>query len=238
MPPKFESSFIPKGPTFSAGTNFGVPAPARKGERTLLGFIAIILFILSVVAAAGVLGYKFYLNYSIKNMEQALEAGRASLQTETVVEITRLNNRLLSAEALIDGHTVLSPVFRFLDSATLKDVRLTDFFYNALTAEPRVIIKGEARSYTALAQQAEFLKESDLFENPIFGDLRLDDEGNVEFSFEAEAAAGLLSYRREMEKLNTPTTNPSTGSTGSPQASSGQATTTTATSTATTTPRR
>ncbi len=232
MPPKFESSFIPKGPIGSTAA----PLTARKSERTLLGFLATLIFIISVLAAAGALGYKFYLNYSVKNMKTELAARRAELETETLSEITRLNNRLIAASELTDSHHVLTPVFSFFDIATVRQVRLTEFSYNTLEGEPKLIIKGEAKGYAALALQAELMKKSELFQNPVFRDLHLDEKGNVEFSFEAGVDQGLLSYRREVEKM----TAPAAAAPLAPAAATSTATTTkaTATSTSTSTPRR
>ena len=205
MPPtKFESSFIPKNPTSAAAaSSYGSNPLAydKKSEHTILGFIATILFIISVAAAAGIFGYKFYLNYSIENMTTELEAGRAALEEETVAEILRLNNRFLAADKLINRHLVLSPLFRFLEGATVRTVRFTDLFFSSVEKGLKLNLKGEARSYAALALQAELLNKSDFFEGPVFSDLRLDESGNVNFSFAASVNPATLSYKKEVERL-------------------------------------
>ncbi|OHA92196.1 MAG: hypothetical protein A3J09_01800 [Candidatus Zambryskibacteria bacterium RIFCSPLOWO2_02_FULL_51_21] len=234
MPPKFESSFIPKGPAAaSAGATYGsAPLTAkRKGERTILGFIAGIVFTISIFAALAALGYKFYLNSSIENMKTELEAGRAALETETVSEIIRLNNRLLAAEALISRHRAVSPIFRFLDEATVKTVRFTDFYFSTDDIGPRVNIKGEAKSYAALALQAELMNKSPLFKNPVFSDLRLDDKGNVEFTFAASVDPTLVSYKKEIEKQQPTTNNLQPTATSTTTTTKSVATTTKATTT-------
>lgn len=237
MPPKFESSFIPKGSMTTSttpGSNYGSTSfPVKGKKRTVLGFIAGFLFTISILTALAVFGYKFYLNYSIENMKIELEAGRASLETETVAEILRFNNRLLASETLVNRHLVVSPLFRFLDTATVKTVRFNDFNFSTEQGEQKVNIKGEAKNYAALALQADLLNKSDFFTNPVFSDLRLDDKGNVEFSFTASVNTSLLSYKKEIEKLvvpvatSTATSTRTTTSTSTPSTSSGQATTTT-----------
>src|SRR3989344_2155600 len=104
MEPKFQSSFIPKGPVVS---NVGIPSAKVGKERSLLAFVSIVIFTLSVLAAVLVFGYRLYLNYSIAGMVSDLENARASLEPETVTELTRLNDRLLSTEELINSHIVL-----------------------------------------------------------------------------------------------------------------------------------
>lgn len=231
MEPKFQSSFIPKGPIASSTSSVTTRV---KRPRTILGLISTIVFFLSVLAAIGVFGYKFYLEYSVKNMALELEAAKASIEEETVKEIMRLNNRILATEDLIDSHSVLSPLFSYLEASTLKNVRFTEFVYSANDGPMVLSMKGEARGYAALAQQAEIFKKNKDFKNPVFSDLTLDDEGNVVFTFTTEINPNYLSYGREVERLNSslPRVVPSASS--SP-ATSTPATTTPRTST--TTPR-
>ncbi|MCR4279147.1 MAG: hypothetical protein NUV78_00170 [Candidatus Zambryskibacteria bacterium] len=196
MPPKFQSSFIPKGAVVS-GTG-GHTAPVKK-ERSILGFIAMVVFALSLLAALLALGYKFYLDYSIKTMAAELDAARGNVEPETVLEITRLNNRLLSTEGLINQHVVLSPLLSLLEASTVRTVRFTDFSFNMNNKELKIALKGEASSYSNLAAQAEILKESKSFINPVFSDLALDERGNVRFSFNADINPDLVSYRKVVE---------------------------------------
>lgn len=198
MEPKFQSSFIPRGPVASVAIN--QPLTKRKTEHSLLGFLAGIIFTLSVVAALGAVGYKWWLGRSIINMKAELEAGKAAIDQETVAEITRLNNRIIAAENLINKHRVVSPLFRFLESTTIKNVRFTDFTYTADNTGLKVLIKGQAKSYTALALQAEAFNKSDYVKNSAFSDIRLDDKGNVTFSVLADVDPGVLSYRKEVER--------------------------------------
>jgi len=225
MPPKFESSFIPKGPIVS-----GVSAPVayKKPEHTIMGFLAALIFAISALAAVGVFGYKFYLNYTIDNMKEELEAGRAALETETLSEITRLNNRLLATEALIDSHLALSPLFKFFDASTLRTVRFNDFFFSTNEKGLRIVIEGEARSYASLALQADLLNKSSYFKEPVFSDLRLDERGNVAFTFEAGIDGSLLSYKQEVERLGLPRVAPAVATS---TATTTRSTTSTATST-------
>lgn len=199
MPPKFQSSFIPKGPIASSP---GISAAPKRGEKSLLSFLALIIFSLSIVAAVGAFGYKLYLNYSIKNMTAELETERAQMDQESLDEIKRLNNRMVAASELINRHVAMTPLFRFLESSTLQDVRFTEFAYdvddnNAL----KLIMRGEAVSYAALALQAETFNQSKDLKNPVFSDLSLDESGNVAFTFQADVEQGFLSYRKEVERM-------------------------------------
>ena len=115
MDPKFQTSFIPKGPATNAGAvNF---ADRHKGQG-LFGFIATLVFGISVVAALGVFGYNLYLTSQIAQMGTDLAAAKASLDPDTINQISRLNSRIVSTQTLLAQHTVLSPFFDFELSST------------------------------------------------------------------------------------------------------------------------
>ena len=199
MEPKFQSSFIPKGLIIS--TAAGVPVGRKIGERSLLAFLAVIIFIISVLLAMGVFGYKFYLKYRIETMGADLERVRATLQPEVISELTRLNNRILSSQKLIAEHQILSPLFKFLEVSTPKTVRFNDFRYSMTNQGLELLMKGEARGYAALALAADIFGKSQYFKDSIFSDLNLNEKGDVNFSFKAIVDLNLVLYTRKVERL-------------------------------------
>lgn len=198
MEPKFQSSFIPKGP-------IGTPATfssTNQSKGGLVGFIAIILFVLAVAASLGVFAYNFYLTSSIAKMGTNLEAARATLEPESIKEITRLNSRIVSTQELVSNHTVLSPLFDFLESSTVRTVRFNEFTYSSGEKGLTLAMKGQARGYTAVALQADIFSKSQYIKNPVFSDLSLDTNGNVIFSFKATLDPSIISYKKQLEGLN------------------------------------
>ncbi|MDP2642182.1 MAG: hypothetical protein Q8P21_02740 [bacterium] len=237
MEPKFQSSFIPKGPITSGAAGMSV-APKIK-ERSLLAFLALVIFIISVLLALGTFGYGFYLKYRIDQMGANLERARATLEPETIRELTRLDDQITSTTGLIAGHRVLSPLFEFLEESTPRTVRFNDFKFSMTEQGLELNMKGEARGYAALALQADIFSKSEYFKDPAFSDLSLNERGDVGFSFKAMVDQDLLSYQREAEQVGAPavlspatstvpvtgsaaTSTTSTTSTSSPQATSPQ----------------
>ncbi len=203
MEPKFQSSFIPKGPIVSNVP--GAPIGRRtRQEKSLFYILASTVFIVSVLSALGVFGYKFYLKYSIDKMGADLEDARMTLQPEVIRELTRLDNRLLSSQKLLARHQILSPLFEFFEVSTPKTVRFKDFSYTKTPQGLELKIIGEARGYAALALQADIFDKSQYFKTPIFSDLSLNEKGDVNFSFKAMLDPTLVSYERKVEKLGTP----------------------------------
>ncbi len=220
MPPKFQSSFIPKASV--------MPQTSSVRHIDLISLIAKLILGASVLAAVGVLGYQFYLKYSIQQMGQEVEALRQSLSPQLVQELLDLNNRMVSAQTLVENHKVLSPLFVFLEQSTPQSVRFVEFDYRQSENGPLVILRGEAKSFAALAlESANIHKNADL-KDPAFSDIRLDSKGNVTFTVRALVSPSLTSYQKFVNK------NPATPTAiiyTTPQV----ATTTAATSTATST---
>ncbi len=217
MEPKFQSSFIPKGPISS--TIPSAPTGRKTQEKSLFSFLAWIIFNISVVLALGMFGYKFYLKYSIDQMGVDLENARATLQSEVINELTRLDNRITSSRELILAHQSLSPLFAFLEVSTPRTVRFNEFRYSVTPQGLELAMTGEARGYAALALQAEIFDKSPYFKNSIFSDLMLNTKGDVTFSFKAIVDPSLVSYGREVERLGAPTVAP-TGSSATSTATS------------------
>ena len=199
MEPKFQSSFIPKGPITSVAASASIPRV--KKEKNLLSFLALIIFIVSVFAAVGVFGYKFYLDYRIDKMGVDLEQARTALQPEIIRELTRIDNRIISVKDLISKHYILTPLFEFLEVSTPKVVRFNDFSYTMTEQGLELQMKGEARGYAALAQQADIFQKSQHFINSTFSNINLNEKGDVNFSFTATIEPKLASYMKKIESV-------------------------------------
>lgn len=206
MDPKFQTSFIPKGPINSPSV---ISSVSRTAEKGLLGFIASIIFLIAVVIAGGLFGYEKYLISSIASKGSLLEKNRSELDQDTIKQLLKLNSRILSTTDILDRHTVLSPLFDFLESSTFKSVRYTSFrFVNSSNNELTIALSGQARGYSAVALQADELSKSQYIKNPIFSDLLLDDKGNVLFNFKANLDPGIISYKRQIDSGEVQTSVP------------------------------
>ncbi|MDP2651085.1 MAG: hypothetical protein Q8O98_00670 [bacterium] len=200
MDPKFQSSFIPKGPAAAIGSEVKV---SKLKEKTFLGFLATLIFVLTLVLSVGILGYNYYLSYSIGNMTERLEIARATAEHESVNEILRLDARLNIVNDLLSQHAVLSPIFEFLESQTVTTVQFNSFDYSTTEDGVALELTGEARGYAAVALQAEAFQESPHFKNPVFSDLQLDETGNVVFAMSALVDPEIISYKRKLERSAT-----------------------------------
>lgn len=158
------------------------------------------IFSLSVILAIGVFGYRYYLKYSIDKMATDLETARTNLQSEMILELTRLDNRIISTNTLVSKHRVITPFFAFLQGSTAQTVRFSDLSLLMGDSIAELDLKGEARGYDALAFQAEVFNESKHFANSIFSDLELNERGDVIFSFKGTINPELVSYSSQLTR--------------------------------------
>jgi len=197
MDPKFQSSFIPKGPTAPSSIVFKTKSPK---QGTLFGLLSTLIFVLSLLAALGVFGYGYYLNSRIIKMGMDLDVARANLDPETIKEIVRLNARIVGTEKLLANHSVLSPFFDFLESKTVKTARFTQFSFSDTPEEGlSVSMRGQTRGYAALAYQADIFNKDKNIKSANFSSIDLDERGNVVFTVKLSIDPELVSYTRFLE---------------------------------------
>lgn len=205
MEPKFQSSFIPKGPLATSAT---FQSKVQGPKHSLIGFLSVVVFSISILLSIGVFSYNWYLESSIKKIGASLEEAKQTLNPESIIELTRLNSRLNLTQNLIDNHTTLSPFFDFLEQNTVTAIRFTEFDYtNNDTGGIALTMKGASRGYSAIALQSEIFNNSDFIQDPQFSDLVLDDKGNVTFVFNATIDPSLVSYKDFIEKTTPPVNN-------------------------------
>jgi len=121
-------------------------------------FIGTLIFTIAILASIGVFVYEKYLESRISRMEQDLAAARETLDPDLINTLSKENNRIKSAEILIDNHVTLTALFDVLEKITLQDVAYTSFNLRTTEADNQGIainLGGVTRTYAALALQAD-----------------------------------------------------------------------------------
>lgn len=192
MEPKFQSSFIPKGPLATSGTATKI---SRESDKSFLATLAVFVFVFSILISAGGFGYEWWLRRDIAQMGDALKAAQNILESDSIKEITSLDQRIKSTGKILQSHTIASPLFAFLEESTLQQVRFTDFKYEStLDGMLNLTMRGEARGYAILAKQAEILSTSKYIKDISFSDLSLNDKGDVSFALKAKLDPSISSF--------------------------------------------
>lgn len=187
-----QSSFIPQDAGEPGRTERRV-APTG-GLASLAFLVGIVLLVASGALAAAVFLYGQYLETSAASKLSQLERARESFDAATIQKITKLDERMQTAERVLGTHIAPTAFFAALEQTTLQTVQFDTLDFSA--ADPqRISIKmdGLAQSVNSIALQAELLSSSDIIKNPIFSGISRQAEG-VKFSLSALVNPAAINY--------------------------------------------
>jgi hypothetical protein len=200
MAQEFQTSFIPKK-TFDVGT-----APTRRSQATLSGlifFIAVVIFIVSVLGAAGTYLYGKYLESAITTKKENLERAKNAFEPELIRDLARLDTKLRLAQQLIDRHVAPSGIFDLLESLTLETVRFKTMNYEVDQEGVHLRLEGEGRSFASVALESDEFGKNRSIKEPVFSNFDLNEKGDVKFSVEAIIDPALISYKEQRAHAGT-----------------------------------
>ena len=190
MDNKFQTSFIPQKPMTSE------PTKSSSGINLFL-LISIVIFIVSLLATAGVYFLKLNLNSQIGKSAADLVSKQKDVDSQLVSSLISLDNLLYVSNDLLSRHVAISPLFQFLQANTIVNLRFKDFNFS-YGNEGKILVKmsGIAKDFNAIAAQSDAFSKAGnkSITNPIFSDFTPQSDGSVSFSFSAEINPSLISY--------------------------------------------
>jgi hypothetical protein len=195
---KFNTSFIPKKPVATpAGQSV---ATFKKKGPNIFSLIGLFIFFASLVATAGVYGWKYQIENDIAGQIEDLKKARNEFDEQTVANATRLNERLMSVKNILENHTAPSSVFALLEDVILKSVKLNNFTY-ASQADGTVKLSGSgsAAGYESIVLQSDEFGYAGQFRDVIFSNVQSSANSGVSFSFSAAVDSGLFLYSKNMD---------------------------------------
>jgi hypothetical protein len=197
MDTPIQPSFIPKKPVVGQ-------TPRSHTGGGLFYYIGSTIFTVAVVACVVLFAYQYYLNGQIAKMNLELTQAREALQPELIKALSRSSKRFASAEEILKQHVTVSAFFNVLQKLTLQTVRFSSFAYDMKPEGIVVTMKGEAKSYATVAQQAKIISEDPAFKSAQFSDLDLNTKGNVIFAMKAVINPATVSYAAGINSLLAP----------------------------------
>ena len=99
--------------------------PSKSSSMSLFLLVSIIIFLISLGLAAYVFLEKNYLVQKITTDQNTIETNKSGLTSDsvTIESLVELNSRINVAKQLLGQHVAISPIFNFLQQATLQSVR-------------------------------------------------------------------------------------------------------------------
>ncbi len=183
------SSFIPH--------DASAPPSARRsggGLNDLLLLCAIVLFVASIALAVGVFLYGQYLATESTAKLTQLERAKAAFQPALIQQLTRLDDRMHSADRVLSAHIAPSLFFQALEQATLQTVSFQTLdFQVADNQNLSIKMAGIAQSVNSIALQADLFSKNGVIMSPIFSNIARQPDG-VHFNLSAIVNPTAIKY--------------------------------------------
>ncbi len=207
METKFQTSFIPKKIPTPIGVSGSSPA-ARKQKSSILMTLATILFLLSLVAAVGSYGWKYYLISAQADYKKQLNQRKEQFNLDLIEQLKQVNIKITLARQLMSNHVALSQIFDIVSRLTAEKVRFFDMDVSATqlegvsNSEYKISLRGNGINYSTVAFQSDVLAQLEqlglrkIVKNPILSDPSQDDKGTVSFNFSASIDPKSVSYEK------------------------------------------
>src|SRR3990172_1082631 len=174
---------------------------------SLINFVVTIIFFSSLAAAAGLYFYKGILESSIQDMNISLTRAKAKFEPGLITDLQVLDKRLNSSKEILSKHISISPIFRSLESLTLKSVRFSKFAYEIPNDKDRKIevkMSGQTSpqgGYRSIALESNKLAENKYFTDIIFSNLSLTQSGGVSFDLTFSVDLNFLNFEKSVANL-------------------------------------
>lgn len=191
MDPRLQSSFIPKKPILETGSS------SSSSSISPFLLISIIVFIIVLALCGGIFGFNKFQEKSIGDKQAELQKAESEFPEDLITKLSRLDERIKTAFSVLDKHVAVSQVFNTLEDMTNKSVRFTEMQYivSALNI-PSLALKGEAKSFNAVAFQSDTFSNNANIKQPLFSDIHIDDTGNILFNVSAEINPSSILYKK------------------------------------------
>ncbi len=193
------TSFIPKKPIEGSRA---YNSPQLGGLFTL---ISSVMLVGSILLAAGAFFYERYLTAAIETQGVNLSRAEAAFDPQLLTDLSRLNNRLAESKRLLGNHVALTPFFELLERTTLESVSFQSLDFTSNAGKITITMRGQARSFGALALQSDVFSKTKQVKNALFSGLNLDQTGNVVFELTADIDPSLVLYRNNVNSVPVPT---------------------------------
>ncbi len=169
-----------------------VPRPVaphrfRSDFAGAFGFFAYTVLGVVFLLAIGVFIYGRILAADKASKDTALQAAVTAIDSKTAEGFIRLRDRLVSSEALLNGHIAFSGFFSLLEKIMPATVRFTSLHLtlDATTGGPTVQGSGIAKNFNALAAASTAFAADGSIKDAIFSSIKVNGDGSVSFSLAA-----------------------------------------------------
>ena len=186
-----QSSFIPH----DAAAATPLPRMRSGGGLSELGLlISIVLLVASGALAGAVFLYGEYAQTSASSKLDQLQRAKAAFEPSLIEELTRLDDRMRTAEGVLSAHLAPTAFFDALQQSTLTTVSFQSLNFEASDLQHVAIkMSGVAEAVNSVALQADIFSKNGVITNPIFSDISRQADG-VHFTLSAVVNPAAINF--------------------------------------------
>ncbi len=195
METSFKPVNIPETPQNpSAGSSYS-SYQERAGDASngffefLLISITVIMFLISV----GMFSWRMLLNSGIEDKRKELSIMQDQITAMKLDDIQKISTKFHTVKYLVENYPFIGNIFNVLEHSVEAGVVYNKFdtHFDSTNGGYSVDVSGIAPGYHSLIQQIDILKSDPVFlkyfVSTELGDFKLDDKGNVNFSFKIKS---------------------------------------------------
>lgn len=220
METKFQTSFIPKKPIPTVQTSFTPTTPRRTVNSTtgsMFMTLAIVLFVVSVLAIGGAYAYNKYLDSQHISLQEQLNNRIREFNLDQISLIKAQSAKIALSRQILNNHLAMSYIFEAIGKITAESTRFLTLGFDlpiSTQGAPgimNVALSGYSRSFPSLAFQSDVLNQLENYQfqnvqlrsvirNPIIKDPSVTTNGIVNFELSAQIDPGAFSYVKILEE--------------------------------------
>lgn len=206
MDKEFKTTFIPKKNL--AKVNKAPESKQARARRSLIGMIALLLFVTALVSTVGVYLYKIRLAATLNTRIDSINRAEKAFEPSVILDLKKLDIRLRAGTELLSNHVAISDFLESLAESTLPDVSFSGLTFEFSPEGSNITMNGEARGYLQIAQQSDIFESNQYIQNHIFSDFALTDTGRITFSLNFTINPDLMVFGRNIKNNEVDTTIP------------------------------
>lgn len=211
MEPQFNTSFIPKK-SLQADVSGGGSSGKIVGRRDVYGpgfYLALLIFIASVLAAAGIFGYTTIIQNTVDKKITTLENQKKLFSEENIAMLVRAESHINNARKILNSHVAVTEFFKELERITLRRVQYMELIFTAVPGtDSRFSVTGFSENFQNVALQTTEYRNSPSLSFPIVRNLERTEIGPVLFTLDVSVDPMLISYKRSLQDMQVNTIPP------------------------------
>lgn len=165
---------------------------------SILGTLGLLALVSAGLAYGLLYAYIIYMSSSITAARDTLAKSEKQFEPELIAELTVLDKQMTISKTLMDKHVQISPILQMLNEKTLSSIQLDEMDYQLGDSKtvPVMKLKGQARSYRAIAQQSTVFSNDDRIREHVFSDFTVNETGRVEFQLKIVPSPDVIYFSK------------------------------------------